>query len=346
MHALLRRMRLPPWFEVVVAPAVGPRTKPKALNAALAFARGSYVGVYDAEDVPAPDQLHRALAAFHAAGPAVACVQARLTIENAGDSWISRHFAAEYAGQFDVLLPALAGLGLPILLGGTSNHFRRDVLEALGAWDPYNVTEDADLGVRLARAGWATAVIASGTEEEAPISIGAWMGQRTRWLKGWAQTILVHGRRPRALVRDLGWLRTLALALLTLGPFASALVHPLCLLALAADLARGMFMSPAHSALEMAVLALAFTNLGLGYGAAALACGLGLKRRGRLDVVPVLASLPIYWLLMSMAAWLALVQLLTRPHWWQKTEHGLGRRRPLTDSASAPLRPRPAAASC
>lgn len=346
MHALLRRMRLPPWFQVVVAPAVGPRTKPKALNAALAFARGRYVGVYDAEDVPAPDQLHRALAAFHAAGPAVACVQARLTVENAGDSWISRHFAAEYAGQFDVLLPALSGLGLPILLGGTSNHFRRDVLEAVGAWDPYNVTEDADLGVRLARAGWATAVIASGTEEEAPISIGAWMGQRTRWLKGWAQTVLVHARRPRALVRDLGWARTLALALLTLGPFASALVHPLCLLALAADLTRGMFMSPARSALEMAVLALAFTNLVLGYGAAALACGLGLKRRGRLDVVPVLGSLPIYWLLMSMAAWLALVQLLTRPYWWQKTEHGLGKRRPLTDSASAPLRPRPAAASC
>lgn len=346
MHALLRRLRLPPWFEVVVAPTQGPRTKPKALNAALAFARGSYVGVYDAEDVPAPDQLHRALAAFQTAGPAVACVQARLTIENAGDTWISRHFAAEYAGQFDVLLPGLAGLGLPILLGGTSNHFRRDVLEAVGAWDPYNVTEDADLGVRLARAGWATAVIASATEEEAPISIGAWMGQRTRWLKGWAQTILVHGRRPRALVRDLGWPRTLVLALLTLGPFASALVHPLCLMALAVDLARGVFMSPAHSTLETAVLALAFTNLGLGYGAAALSCGLGLKHRGRLDVAPVLASLPLYWLLMSMAAWLALVQLLTRPHWWQKTEHGLAKRRPLTDSASAPPRPRPAGASC
>lgn len=346
MHALLGKMRLPPWFEVVVAPPIGPRTKPKALNAALPFARGSYIAVYDAEDVPAPDQLRGALAAFRSAGPAVACVQARLTIENAGDSWISRHFAAEYAGQFDVLLPALASLGLPILLGGTSNHFRRDVLEAVGAWDPYNVTEDADLGVRLARAGWATAVIASSTEEEAPISVAAWLGQRTRWLKGWAQTILVHARRPRALVAELGWLRTLALGLLTVGPFASALLHPLCLLVLAADVVRGAFLTPAGGSLGVAVLALAVTNLGVGYLAAALACGLGLRRRRRLSLAVVLVSLPAYWLLMSLAAWLALVQLITRPHWWQKTEHGLGRRRPLKDSASVPPRPRPAAASC
>lgn len=346
MHGRLARMRLPPWFEVVVAPAIGPRTKPKALNAALPFARGSYIAVYDAEDVPAPDQLRCALAAFRGAGPAVACVQARLWVENAGDSWISQHFAAEYAGQFDVLLPALASLGLPILLGGTSNHFRRDVLEAVGAWDPYNVTEDADLGVRLARAGWGTAVIASSTEEEAPISLAAWMGQRTRWLKGWAQTILVHARAPRALVAQLGWLQVVALGLLTVGPFASALLHPLCLLVLAVDVARGVFLTPAGNALGVAVLALSFTNLGVGYLAAALACGLGLKRRGRLNLAAVLVSVPVYWLLMSMAAWLALVQLVTRPHWWQKTEHGLGRRRALTDNASVPPQPRPAAASC
>ncbi len=333
MHARLRQMRLPPWFEVVVAPAVGPRTKPKALNAALAFARGSYVAVYDAEDVPAPDQLHRALAAFRGAGSAVGCVQARLTIENARDSWISRHFAAEYAGQFDVLLPALAGLGLPILLGGTSNHFRRHVLEKVGAWDPYNVTEDADLGVRLARAGWGIAVIASATEEEAPISRRAWMGQRTRWLKGWAQTILVHGRRPRALVRDLGLWRTVALGLLTVGPFASALLHPFCLLVLAGDMLSGVFLMPSTSAIGVAASALSYTNLAVGYGAAAMTAGLGLHRRGMLPVATILVSLPLYWLLMSVAAWGAVVQLVTRPHWWQKTEHGLGRRRPLTGTA-------------
>ncbi|WP_051356962.1 glycosyltransferase [Azorhizobium doebereinerae] len=329
MRAALRRMALPPWFAVVVAPAVGPRTKPKALNAALPFARGRYVAVFDAEDVPAPDQLRRALAAFRGAGPAVACVQARLTVENAEDSWISRHFAAEYAGHFDVLLPALASLGLPILLGGTSNHFRRDRLEAVGAWDPYNVTEDADLGVRLARAGWATAVIASSTEEEAPISRQAWMGQRTRWLKGWAQTLLVHGREPRRLGRDLGWGNMAALALLTAGPFASALVHPLCLVVLAADIARGVFLMPSGSALGVAVTALSATNLAVGYLAAGLCCGLGLRRRGRLALAPVLLGLPLYWLFQSAAAWRAVVQLVVRPHWWDKTEHGLGRRRPV-----------------
>jgi cellulose synthase/poly-beta-1,6-N-acetylglucosamine synthase-like glycosyltransferase len=176
-------------FEIIVAPASGPRTKPKALNAALPFARGSFVAVYDAEDRPERDQLRLALEAFVAGDGRLACVQARLTIDNSRDSWLSRLFTAEYAGLFDVFLPGLAAWRLPLPLGGSSNHFRAAVLRECGAWDPYNVTEDADLGMRLARFGYRTAVIPSSTYEEAPARFGPWLKQRTRWFKGWMRLV-------------------------------------------------------------------------------------------------------------------------------------------------------------
>jgi hypothetical protein len=176
-------------FEIIAPSRSGPRTKPKALASALPFARGSFVVVFDAEDEPEPDQLRKALAAFAGGPPELACVQARLAIDNANDGWLSRHFAAEYAGQFDVFLPAIANLRLPLPLGGTSNHFRTDVLRKVGGWDPFNVTEDADLGMRLARFGYRTSVIDSTTWEEAPVALAQWLRQRTRWFKGWLHPV-------------------------------------------------------------------------------------------------------------------------------------------------------------
>ena len=176
-------------FEILIAPDLGPRTKPKALNAALALAKGTFIAVFDAEDRPARDQLHRALDAFLGNGLDIACVQARLTIDNTRDSWLARLFTAEYAGQFDVLLPGLAQLRLPLPLGGSSNHFRTKALREAGGWDPYNVTEDADLGTRLARLGYRAAVIDSTTYEEAPARIKPWIRQRTRWFKGWMRLV-------------------------------------------------------------------------------------------------------------------------------------------------------------
>ncbi|MEP9351446.1 glycosyltransferase [Xanthobacter sp. KR7-225] len=344
-RAAIAACRPPPWFAQVAVPAIGPRTKPKALNMALPFARGQFVAVFDAEDAPEPDQLRRALAAFRTGGAGIACVQARLAADNGAESWISGHFAAEYAAQFDVLLPMLSALGLPVLLGGTSNHFRRDVLERVGAWDPYNVTEDADLGVRLARAGWGTLVIASATHEEAPVRLSAWLGQRTRWLKGWAQTLLVHGRRPAALVRDLGLASTLALFLLTAGPYAAALLHPMFVAVLIRDLLQGAVGAPCDTPAQVAASALSYTTLIAGYGGAALCSAVGLARRGLPARASTLASIPAYWLLLSVAAWRALWELVRRPHFWCKTEHGLSRRRArLRSSASAPPPPLPEAA--
>jgi len=187
-RAAVEKLALTAPFEIVVPPNAGPRTKPKALAATLPFARGSYVAVYDAEDEPDPRQLRDALVAF-AADPGLACVQAKLTIDNVHDGWLSRHFAAEYAGLFEVFLPALAKAGLPLPLGGTSNNFRTDILRNVGGWDPFNVTEDADLGMRLARFGYRTGTVDSLTWEEAPIGYRQWLHQRMRWFKGWLHPV-------------------------------------------------------------------------------------------------------------------------------------------------------------
>ncbi len=317
---------LPPHMEEIAVPAIGPRTKPKALDLALAFTRGSHVCIFDAEDHPEPDQLRRALVAFRS-GPKVGCVQARLRADNGAESWISGQFAAEYAAQFDVLLPVLSALDLPILLGGTSNHFRRDVLESVGAWDPFNVTEDADLGIRLARAGWRTRIIASSTFEEAPISWQAWLGQRTRWMKGWMQTLLVHGRTPRTLLRELGLRSTLALGLLTIGPFASAFTHPLFLGLLMYDLSQGVIGLPHDTPLAVAASALSYTTLLAGTLGAAMAMAEGMRRRGQKLDWRIIGTIPFYWLFVTLATCNALMDLLRRPFYWAKTEHGVSRAR-------------------
>jgi glycosyltransferase XagB len=210
-------------FETVVVPTMGPRTKPKALAFAVPFARGDMVVVYDAEDRPEPDQLRKAAAAF-AADPALGCVQARLTADNR-DSWLARMFTIEYGANFDVLLPALARWGVPLPLGGTSNHLPRAVLKRIGAWDPFNVTEDADLGVRLARFGYRTRTLASRTYEEAPLRWREWLPQRRRWLKGWLQTALVALRRGGR--RRLRPIDALAVHGLISGAVLSLLVYPL-----------------------------------------------------------------------------------------------------------------------
>jgi cellulose synthase/poly-beta-1,6-N-acetylglucosamine synthase-like glycosyltransferase len=183
----VRRAPLERHMRVLVVPEGEPRTKPRAIQYALQFAQGDFVVVYDAEDMPEADQLRRALAALNA-GERVGCLQAQLNIYNSDATWFTRQFTIEYTALFDCILPALERLRLPVPLGGTSNHFPRAVLDSVGGWDPYNVTEDADLGIRLARSGWHVGVLPSTTWEEAPPSFGVWKGQRTRWLKGWMQT--------------------------------------------------------------------------------------------------------------------------------------------------------------
>jgi cellulose synthase/poly-beta-1,6-N-acetylglucosamine synthase-like glycosyltransferase len=324
-RAAVTRIGIGAPFEIIAPSRSGPRTKPRALASALLFARGSFVVVFDAEDEPEPDQLRKALAAFADGPPELACVQARLAIDNASDGWLSRHFAAEYAGQFDVFLPALAKLRLPLPLGGTSNHFRADALRRVGGWDPFNVTEDADLGMRLARFGYRTSVIESTTWEEAPIAFGQWLRQRTRWFKGWMQVWGVHMRHPVRLHRELGWRGFAALQLLIGGTVLSALVHPFFFLLVAVHLWTGELFDFDRAGEEQVRKVLALATLFTGYFGATLFGAIGLSRRRMLQHAWVLATVPIYWLLLSLAAWRALRQLVKDPYLWEKTKHGLAR---------------------
>lgn len=324
MRARARR-GMPPHLQVIVAPREGPRTKPKALVCALPFAHGSFVTVFDAEDHPEPDQLRTALDAFRRHGPEVACVQASLCIDNTRESWLARMFGVEYAGQFDAFLPGLAALGLPLPLGGSSNHFRTEVLRKVGGWDPYNVTEDADLGMRLARFGYRAVTIASTTFEEAPVHFGAWMRQRTRWMKGWMQTWIVHMSAPRRLWRDSGAAGWLTLNLLVGGNVLTALAHPLLLAGIALDLAsRGH--RPILALPDGAVLPLHVVAIAAGYIGTAVVGLIGLARRRRLRDGWILLLTPLYWLYLSCAAWRALYQLLTDPYRWEKTDHAISQR--------------------
>jgi cellulose synthase/poly-beta-1,6-N-acetylglucosamine synthase-like glycosyltransferase len=311
-------------MRIVTVPPGKPKTKPRALNYALQNARGILVVVFDAEDFPDTEQLRRAAEAFVMGGPRLACVQARLAISNPDDSFLSRQFTLEYAALFRGLLPALDYLRLPIPLGGSSNHFRRDVLIKSGGWDPFNVTEDADLGIRLARLGYEVSVINSETMEEAPVTWRSWRGQRTRWIKGWMQTYLVHMRRPLRLWRDLGPWKFAGFQVTICAMLVSMLAHPWFYVVALLHALLGMRILPQSDI----VFWLCGANLITGYGSAALliavtSSGSGMSRR-LLSAV----FLPIYWLAISYAAYRAILDLIRRPFFWDKTTHGATARCP------------------
>lgn len=320
-RAAIAQCDLPSHMGVIVAPPGEPRTKPRALNIALAQTPGDFVVVYDAEDDPEPDQLRRAVAAFQACPPQTACLQARLNTFNPDESWLARQFTIEYSALFDILLPALERFGLPVPLGGTSNHFRRAALEEAMAWDPYNVTEDADLGIRLARFGMPVGVIQSTTWEEAPPTWRIWLGQRTRWLKGWMQTYLVHMRDPRRLARELGWWPFAGLQVLMGAMIASALVHPWFYVLLGFDAWSGALFTAPETGAARYFWWLAMGNLALGYVSVAVVGAVAVWRRRRAWLLPHLALVPFYWLAISYAAYRALIELVVAPYHWEKTQH-------------------------
>lgn len=318
--AAIRANPLPPHFEIVEVPAGGPRTKPKALSYALPMSGGDFIVLYDAEDQPDPLQLVEAWQKFQASGPDLAVVQAPLEISNRDESIIARMFAFEYAGLFRGLLPWLAGGRTVLPLGGTSNHFRRQALEEVGAWDPYNVTEDADLAMRFARFGYRADVIGRPTYEAAPTRLAVWLPQRTRWFKGWLQTWLVHMRDPRQLMRQLGPGSFLTAQILFAGMLASVLLHPLLFgtfLYLSVEIGMGHVPGP----LKMALLGIDVINIACGYLSFLLLGWRSLGKGERHGLWKVFLFTPVYWLMMSAAGWRAVWQLWRKPHHWEKTPH-------------------------
>jgi cellulose synthase/poly-beta-1,6-N-acetylglucosamine synthase-like glycosyltransferase len=336
--AAVRRILGNPAFRMVEVPDGPPRTKPKAIDYALPLARGRYLVVYDAEDVPDPGQL-RLAASFFAANPGLACLQAELVPDNASENALTTLFAGEYAGLFSRLLPALARWRLPMPLGGTSNHFRIEVLREIGGWDAFNVTEDADLGVRLARRGLRAEAFASRTLEEAPLTVRAWMAQRTRWMKGWMQTFLVHNRAPLLLLRDIGWRGFLGFQVLVGGMILSSLLHTVFIAMLLVRLGvEGVVGIVPRDVWDWACVAI----LCSGYGGAFAIQVSGLIHQRAYNLLPVQLILPAYWLLHTIAAVRAAAELITKPVYWAKTTHGVTRlsRTETPPTSVATLRPR------
>ena len=319
-QAALAAISLPAHMEIVVAPPGFPRTKPRALNVALPLARGELTVVYDAEDEPDPGQLRLAAAYFKNLPPEVACLQARLTIDNTHDTWLTRMFTIEYAALFDVFNPGLASMGCPIPLGGTSNHFRTRTLRAICGWDAWNVTEDADLGIRLARLGYDVVDLPSSTFEEAPVTLPAWMRQRTRWMKGFIQTCTSHSRRPLHAFRQLGFWRGYGAMTVTLGTVLSALGYPF-FTAFVFVVWSAESLSPWLAAWR----SFSGTLFVLGIAAIYVPAFIALARRRLWSLLPWILLLPAYYLLVSVAAWRALWESATAPFRWNKTDHGFAR---------------------
>lgn len=318
------RATLPRWIRVVRVPAGPIQTKPRALNYALNFCRGQIIGVWDAEDRPDPDQLHKVARHFHFAPPEVACVQGILDYYNPRTNWLARCFTIEYASWFRANLLGVAKMGLVVPLGGTTLFFRRPALEAVGCWDAFNVTEDADLGVRLARHGWRTEMIDTTTHEEANCHALPWIKQRSRWLKGYAMTWAVHMRNPRILWRDLGGRRFIAFQIQFLGAISQYLLAPvlwsfwLLTLGLPHPLREPLGTVWGGNAIPaLFVLFVTSELLTIGIGVWAVRSS---RHRHLMSWVP---TLHFYFPLGCLAGWKAIYEVVTMPFYWDKTAHGL-----------------------
>src|SRR4051794_6331307 len=309
---------------IVLVPPAEPRTKPKACNYGLYFATGDIVTIYNAEDLPEPLQLRRVVAAFRQLSDNVACVQAKLVYHNGHQNMLTAWFTAEYRLWFGYLLPGMMRTSSPIPLGGTSNHLRRAVLDEIGTWDPFNVTEDADLGLRIAASGYHTAVVDSSTLEEANSDAINWIRQRSRWYKGYLQTWLVQVRRPARLLRTIGW-RNFTRFNLVLGgtPIIAVLNLVFWLIPLMWFLSQPAQIEavfpwyiyfPALIALVLGNAATLYMNL------------ITLREDDRADLLLAALTVPVFWLMMSVAAAKGCYQLIRNPSYWEKTVHGLTER--------------------
>ncbi|MEQ4485098.1 glycosyltransferase family 2 protein [Cohnella silvisoli] len=329
---LLKNMKLPPYYTVLVVPDSLPKTKPKACNYGLIRARGKYVVIYDAEDRPDPDQLKKVHLTFESCSENTACVQAKLNYFNSEQNLLTRWFTQEYSMWFELLLPGIMKLDIPIPLGGTSNHFKTDVLKSLNAWDPYNVTEDADLGIRLYKEGYKTAIVDSRTWEEANSRFGNWIRQRSRWIKGYMQTWLVHMRNPLRLYRELGLRGFMGFHVMVLATPMLPLLNPLFWSMIIlwygwkADWIKQFFPGSVY---YLASVEFYFANFLFVFSNAAGVYWVihELEKRGdhffSYGLVRSTLLTPLYWVMMSIASIKGAWQLITKPFYWEKTLHGL-----------------------
>jgi len=318
MHELLKEKKLPFWWKIIVVPDFSPKTKGKALNYGLLHAKGDFLVIYDAEDIPEPDQLKKAVIGFKKVEKNVICLQAKLNYYNPYQNILTEWFTAEYTSWFDLYLPGIDTIKAPIPLGGTSNHFRTEILRKLNGWDPFNVTEDCDLGIRIFKEGYRTRVVDTTTWEEANSKIGNWIKQRSRWVKGYIQTYFVNMRKPFQLMKRIGFVNFLHFNIIVGGNFFTLCFNPIAWILLIFWLFSphklffpNKFFFIVTPVLLAGNLIFVFINVIAVF-----------KRKWYRLIIPSLFS-PFYWFLMSAGAWKGLFQYFKKPHFWEKTTHAL-----------------------
>src|SRR5260221_3503520 len=317
------RMNLPSYVQTIIVPHSFPKTKPKACNYGLLHAKGEYLVIYDAEDIPDPQQLKKAYMSFQMLPRNVVCLQAKLNYYNPSQNLLTKFFTAEYSLWFDITLPGFQSLRTSIPLGGTSNHFRTKDLLTLEGWDPFNVTEDADLGIRLFKRGWKTAIIDSTTLEEANSDLFNWIRQRSRWIKGYMQTYLVHTRHTVTVSKNAG-IHSLLFHLVMGARITFLLINPFLWIVTLVYIVGQAYIGPYIQLLYTpftyytAIISLVIGNFLFFYYYL-----VGCAKRGQWDIMRSIFLIPLYWIVMSIAGFIAMYQLLFKPHYWEKTLHGL-----------------------
>lgn len=317
----VRNLDFPANFETIVVPFHLPKTKPKACNYGLFFCKGKYLTIYDAEDVPDSDQLKKVVCLFRKLPKDYIVLQGALNYFNKNENVLTRMFTLEYSYWFDYMLPGLQSLDVPIPLGGTSNHFKLDKLRELGGWDPFNVTEDADLGLRVFEKRYKVGVVNSTTLEEANNEPFNWIRQRSRWIKGYMQTTLVHMRNPVKLVSKIGWKGFFGFNFFVSFTPITFLLYPVLLsfyvVYLVFDLQSVKVLFPDW------VLYISIFNFIAGNTLMIYINMLAVFKRRYYELILFAMLNPLYWLMHSIAAYKGLWQLIYNPFYWEKTNHGL-----------------------
>jgi|YNPMSStandDraft_1061717.scaffolds.fasta_scaffold01174_8 cellulose synthase/poly-beta-1,6-N-acetylglucosamine synthase-like glycosyltransferase len=323
--AAVKKINLPKYFQIVIIPHSIPKTKPKACNYALSYAKGKYLVIYDAEDIPEKSQLKKAVLAFEKINDKkVVCLQAKLNFYNSHQNLLTKLFTLEYSLWFDLILTGLHSIEAPIPLGGTSNHFKRESLQLLQGWDPFNVTEDCDLGIRLFKYGFKTKILDSITMEEANSDFFLWFKQRSRWNKGYIQTYFVHMRQPHEFLTDWTNPHIITFQLIVGGKILSSIINPFLWLMTLGYFSFRKTLGPFIESLYpsgvfyVAVFSLVFGNFLYFY-----CYMIGAAKREQWEMVKYAFFVPFYWLMMSIGTWIAIWQIFTKPHYWEKTKHGL-----------------------
>lgn len=319
----VKDLNFPAIFDVVVVPFHMPKTKPKACNYGLYFSRGKYLTIYDAEDIPDTDQLKKIITLFEKLPDNYICIQCALNYFNRNENFLTRMFTLEYSYWFDYMLPGLDTLDIPIPLGGTSNHFKLDKLIELGAWDPFNVTEDADLGLRAYSKGYKVSIVNSTTYEEANNEPFNWIRQRSRWIKGYMQTYLIHMRNPVKLYKRIGLRGFLGFNFFIGATPVTFLIYPLLLTIFLAYVVLDL--SWIRALFPDWVLFISIFNLLIGNVLMIYVNMMAVFKRRFYELILFSLANPVYWLMHSISAYKGLYQLIVKPFYWEKTNHGLSK---------------------